>query len=111
MTNDALRYDAGKPPIHMVPPECIEALALHYGVGAKKYAEYNWAKGMLWTRCYDSLMRHALAWMRGEDIDKETGTSHLICVAWNALTLFWYQLKNVGVDDRPKFGGKNGKSS
>lgn len=100
---NGLRYDDGKPPISLVPPEIITALAEHYAKGAKKYQAYNWAKGMKYTRVYDSLMRHMLAWFGGEDYDKETGTHHAVSALWNCATLYWYHLKGVGEDDRPRF--------
>ena len=103
---EGLRYDDGKPRVDLVPPEVILALAAHYTVGAKKYEEHNWEKGMKWSRCYSSLMRHALAWQAGEDYDQETKTHHAVCVAWNALALYWYHIKGVGEDDRYAKVGK-----
>lgn len=99
--NAALRYDEDKPEVDLVPPEAILALAQHYTRGARKYERRNWEKGMAWSRCYNSLMRHALAWMGGEDRDPETGTHHMIAVAWNAIALFVYSVRGAGVDDRP----------
>lgn len=97
-----VRYDAGKPPIHLIPAEAILALAEHYGKGAQKYEPRNWEKGMDWSRCYNSLMRHALAWNLGEDADKETDSHHMIAVAWNAIALYFYAVKSLGTDDRSK---------
>lgn len=101
--NGGLRYNEGKAPIHLIPPEVIEAHAEHYRKGAEKYKPRNWERGMDWTKCYDSLMRHALAWMRGEDIDPENGSHHMVAVMWNAAALYWYWLKKVGKDDRPRY--------
>jgi hypothetical protein len=119
-----LRFDANKAPIHVLPPEWLKSLALeasklgpdcrldlippdvlahlglHYGVGARKYSDDNWKKGMSWTRCYDSGMRHMLEWRDGADFDKETSTPHTIAAAWNAFALAWYQLNGKGTDDR-----------
>jgi hypothetical protein len=97
----AVRYDAGKPRVDLIPAEFIEALARHYGVGAKKYAERNWEKGMSFSRCYASAMRHMLAFWRGEEIDEETGTPHVIAAAWNMAALHYYGVKGLGTDDRP----------
>jgi len=77
-------------------------LAAHYERGAKKYADRNWEKGMAWGKCFASLQRHAWAWMNGEDRDPETGTHHMISVAWNAIALFVYSVRKIGTDDRPK---------
>lgn len=101
--NGGLRYNTGKAPIHLIPPEVIEAHAEHYRKGAEKYEPRNWERGMDWSKCYDSLMRHSLAWMRGEDIDPENGSHHMVAVMWNAAALYWYWLKKVGKDDRPTY--------
>lgn len=97
----ALRYDADKPPVSLVPPDFILALAEHYGRGARKYEARNWEKGMFWSRCYDSAMRHLLAFWAGEDVDPETGTPHVIAVAWNMAALHHYMTAYRQGDDRP----------
>lgn len=103
-----LRYNKGKAPIHLIPPEGLFALAEHYGRGAEKYKERNWEKGMKWSHCYNSMMRHSLSWMQGEDKDPETGTHHMIAAAWNALALFVYYVRGIGEDDRPIIMPKDG---
>lgn len=96
-----VRFDGGKARYDLIPPEILEALAHHYGRGAAKYQDRNWEKGMLWCRCFASMMRHAWAWMRGEDTDPETGSHHMVAVAWNATALYVYSERNIGKDDRP----------
>jgi hypothetical protein len=96
----ALRYDGNKSRVDLIPPEFILALGHHFGVGAKKYAERNWEKGMSWSRCYASAMRHMLAFWNGEANDPETGSPHVICAAWNMCALHWYEAHGVGLDDR-----------
>ncbi len=100
-----LRYNEGKARFDLLPPEALEALAHHYGRGAAKYEARNWERGMAWCKCFASMMRHAWAWMRGEDVDPETGSHHMIAVAWNAIAIFTYATRQIGEDDRPQ-GGK-----
>ena len=111
MTNDAIRHDTDKPKIHLIPPEIITALAAQYTKGANKYPARNWEKGMDWDRCYDSMMRHALAWWGGEDYDTDaelkSTTHHLVAVMWNAAALYWYSLHKQGKDTRPTSMGDN----
>ncbi len=95
-----LRYDAEKARFDLLPPEALEELAMHYAKGAKKYADRNWEKGMNWGRCFASMMRHAWAFWRGEDYDAETGTHHMISVAWNAIAIYTYAVRKIGTDDR-----------
>lgn len=95
-----LRFDNGKSRVDLIPAEFILALGQHFGAGAKKYAEHNWAKGMSWSRCYACAQRHMLAFWNGEDIDGETGSPHVIAAAWNMCALHWYANHGVGNDDR-----------
>ena len=98
---DGLRFNTGKPRMDLLPPEALLALGEHYAKGAKKYEPRNWEKGMPWAECcFASLMRHAIAWLGGEDYDEETGSHHMIAVAWNALALFTYHARRIGRDDR-----------
>ena len=97
---EAKRFDEGKLRYSLLPQDGIDALARHYGVGAAKYGDFNWEKGMAHSRVLDSLLRHVAAYRRGEDVDADTGSLHLIAAAWNALTLAVYQMRGVGADDR-----------
>jgi len=96
----ALRYDAGKHRYDLIPHDALEELARVYTVGAAKYAERNWEKGMSWSRCFGSLMRHSWAFWRGETHDPETGCHHMAMAAWNCFALVSYDLRSAGKDDR-----------
>jgi hypothetical protein len=100
--NSGLRYDSGKPRFDLVPPEAMIELAAHYERGARKYADRNWERGMDWGKCFASMQRHSWAWAQGEDLDNETGTHHMIAVAWNAIALYTYAMRKIGNDDRVK---------
>lgn len=100
--NDGLRYVDGKPRFDLLPPASLFALADHFRKGCDKYAERNWERGMDWSKCFGSLMRHAWKWAWGEDVDSETGTHHMIAVAWNAMALYEYHIRKIGRDDRVK---------
>lgn len=83
----------------LIPAEFLWALATHYGIGAKKYADRNWEKGYRWSLSIDALERHLNAWKMGETYDMETGSHHLIAVAWHACALFIFQRRVRGTDD------------
>jgi hypothetical protein len=83
----------------LIPSEFLWKLAEHYGIGAKKYAPHNWEKGYKWSLSEDAMMRHYHLWKMGEDNDPETGSHHLIAVAWHAIALFSFQLRGLGTDD------------
>lgn len=98
--NGGLRYDDGKPRIDLIPPEFVFGLSDVLTQGAQKYAERNWERGMDYSRCFGSLMRHAWKFWLGEDVDAESGYHHMLHVAWNAMALFTYATRGIGVDDR-----------
>ncbi len=98
---EGVKYDEGKLPYHLLPPELLEGVAAVLQFGAEKYSARNWELGMDWSRPFGALMRHMWAWWRGEEADPETGFSHLwhagCCIAF----LIAYERRNVGKDDRP----------
>lgn len=98
--NGALRYNAEKAPVHLIPTDALMELVKVYREGAKKYAPRNWERGMDWSKCFDSLMRHSFAWLSGENLDAETECLHMAHAAWNALALVAYHLRDIGTDDR-----------
>lgn len=103
-----LRFSAGKPRYDLMPPEAVIALANHYLVGSRIYAERNWERGMAWGQCFRAVCSHAFKWLMGHDYDAETGTHHMIAVAWNAFALFTYHIRKIGTDDRPKTAALGG---
>jgi hypothetical protein len=86
----------------LIPVGALTALASHYGVGAKKYADNQWRKGYEWSKSYAALQRHLTQWWGGEDIDEETGSSHMAAVAWHSFTLLTFIEEHPDFDDRFK---------
>jgi hypothetical protein len=97
-----IKHDAGKSPISLIPVEAIIGEADVFAFGAQKYGRHNFRLGMDHTRVLDAAMRHLLAIVGGEDVDPESGKPHWAharcCLAMYA----YYQVKNVGTDDRYK---------
>jgi hypothetical protein len=83
----------------LIPRDFLWALAEHYGKGAQKYDDRNWERGYKWSLTLDALDRHLNAWLMGEDDDPETGSSHLIAVAWHVIALWWFHRHGKGTDD------------
>jgi hypothetical protein len=69
-----------------VIPECANV----FEYGLKKYAAWNWAKGMPWSVPVGCAMRHLVAWHAGEENDPESGLPHRGHVACNLVMLAWY---------------------
>jgi hypothetical protein len=87
----------------LIPRDFLWALAEHYGRGAQKYEDRNWERGYKWSLSVDALDRHLNAWLMGEDNDPETGSSHLVSVAWHAIALWWWHKRGLGTNDvRPQ---------
>lgn len=101
-----MRYNADKNRLELIPPEWPEGLAAVLTFGAKKYEDNLWRRGMKFSACLGSSLRHIYKWARGEENDPETGIHHLLHAAVNLLFLYTYQLDKVGTDDR--FGVSEG---
>ncbi len=106
MTDPCTGGSKGDKPSRMdlIPPDVLIELGVHYGRGAEKYPTGpdhipNWQLGYTWHLNLAALLRHLMAWADGEDTDEETGSNHLIAVAWHAFALRWFQIHDKGTDD------------
>lgn len=95
-----VKHDAGKLRFDLLPVEPLRELARVYTIGATKYADNNWRKGLAWGRVFAAMMRHAWSWWGGERNDPVDGQHHLASVAWCALTLIEYERTHPELDDR-----------
>lgn len=84
----------------LIPPNALTEIAEHYGRGSQKYADNNWRKGYKWSLSYDALCRHLAQFWDGEDYDEETGSKHIIAVAWHAIALSVFMDEQRDKDDR-----------
>ena len=91
----AVKFDQHKLDWMILPYDALEEIVKVLQFGAAKYARGNYANGsgLEYTRVLNSLMRHILAFARGEDIDPETGLSHMAHAGCNVLFLLHY-IKN-----------------
>lgn len=98
--------DEEKNRLELMPYDALWAVGKVYTFGARKYDDRNWEKGIKYSRIYGAMMRHCWAWWNREDNDPETGLSHMIHAAWNAITLVAYIIRGMDDwDDRPQKGG------
>lgn len=84
-----------KLPWELLPIEVIEEAVKVYQFGAEKYGENTWQKlenGK--ERYYAALMRHLVAWRKGETKDEESQLHPLSHVIWNAIALLWLEMNN-----------------
>ena len=92
---DKLRYD-------LIPVQPLEELVKVYTLGAKKYGDRNWEKGINFSRIFAAMMRHAWAYWKGEKYDTKDGQHHLASVAWNAFALMEFDNTHPELNDRKK---------
>lgn len=82
----------------LLPLAEIEDIVNVYTVGAEKYEADSWKNipdGF--ERYRAALLRHMVAYMKGERFDKDTGAMHLAQVCWNAIALLYYDKHNKGL--------------
>jgi hypothetical protein len=102
-----LKYDSEKPPVDLVPSAAILEIAKVLEFGSKKYAKWNWAKGINYTRLLAAAMRHILAYKEGEDKDAESNLSHIAHACCCLSFLLSFESRGlVHLDDRPKLEKK-----
>jgi len=92
--------DEGKSRWDLVPRSFQEVINV-YTMGARKYADRNWEKGIKWSRIFGAMMRHSWNWWWGETHDPVDGQHHLASAAWCALALMEYEETHPELDDRP----------
>ena len=72
------KYDYEKPQLYLLPPKSLYEVGKVLTFGAEKYDPHNSRKvDDLQNRYSSAAMRHILAHIDGEDLDEETGLSHL----------------------------------
>lgn len=93
--------------IRKVPMSCVSApvvmeMALGMMEGARKYGRHNYRiAGVRASVYYDAAMRHLMLWWEGQDIDPDSGISH-ISKAMSALHVLRDAMMNeMWTDDRP----------
>lgn len=89
----------GKGRPDLISPFATLRLAKWYELGSAKYGEYNWTKGMPFSRYLAALERHVIALKMGK-MDED----HLSAIAWNAFAIMHHQeLNEFEWDDLPKW--------
>lgn len=89
----------GKGHYDLITPFGIRRLAIWYELGAKKYADRNWEKGMPFSRYIDAAKRHLDKYIMGM-----TDEDHLAAAAWNILSIMHHEeLGQMEFDDMPHY--------
>lgn len=107
--NGAMREPStGKGRFDLISPFGLQRIARWYELGSLKYAERNWEKGIPFSRCMDSAMRHLNKYMMGM-----TDEDHLAAAAWNVIAMMHYEEtgQNEELDDLPHYDAEEKKTS
>lgn len=91
-----------KVPISTVPVPVLMEIGLGLQEGALKYGRHNYrAIGVRASVYFDAAFRHLGAWWEGEDIDAESGLSHVTKAITTLVVLRDSMIRGNLNDDRP----------
>lgn len=101
-TNPKDAVGTAKSPASVIPRGVVQELGLAMLEGARKYGRHNYRNaGVRASVYFDAANRHLDAWWEGEDVDPDSGLSHIIkCIA--SLTVLRDSMMHENwTDDRP----------
>jgi len=91
-----------KPQLQLIPPVFNEALAGALAAGAEKYGPWNWRGARVELMTYiGAIRRHTDAVLSGEEIDPDSGVSHLGHIAASCAILLDAAAAGMLEDNRP----------
>jgi hypothetical protein len=97
---EGTKHDDGKIRWDLIPLYPLYELAYVYTIGADKYEDENWRKGLKFKKLQRALMNHITKWFSGYERDEEDGQHHLASVAWIAFSLMEFERV---MRDNPEF--------
>lgn len=97
-----VKHDQGKLKLSLIPKEAIWEIGNALTYGANKYGEFNFRKGISHSRLLDAAMRHITEYISGEDIDSESGNTHISHALGSLAMLAWMVKHRPELDDRYK---------
>lgn len=97
-----MKYDSEKIQLELLSTKWLLGVGRVLTFGAKKYASHNWRKGIQQSRLLGASLRHILAYLDGEDLDQESGLSHLFHAS--CCLMFAAELKETRPDLDDRYG-------
>lgn len=95
-----VKDNRSKSRVDLIPGVALMAVGQVMAKGAEKYKPHNWRLGLSYSDTLGSALRHLFAFNEGEDLDPETGLSHVAHAACQVLFLLTYIATEGGTDDR-----------
>ena len=91
-----------KAPMSTVPCPVMMEVGVAMLEGALKYGRHNYrVSGVRASVYYDAQMRHMMQWWEGEDLDPDSGLSHVTKTIASLVVLRDAMMNDMWVDDRP----------
>jgi hypothetical protein len=91
-----------KAPMSAVPANVLAEVGVAMLEGASKYGRHNFrCAGVRASVYYDGVMRHLMSWWEGEDIDQDSGLSHVTKAITSLVVLRDAMMQGMCNDDRP----------
>lgn len=85
-----------------VPSSVLAEVAVGMTEGARKYARHNWrVAGVRGSIYYDATLRHLFKWWEGEDLDPDSGLSHITKAITSLVVMRDAMINEKFTDDRP----------
>lgn len=101
--NPKKAFGSTKPSPAFIPPVAILEEAVVMALGASKYGPFNWNEFPVdASTYYSAAMRHLMSWFTGENIDPESGASHLAHARACLAILIDSQVGGTLIDNRPQ---------
>jgi hypothetical protein len=94
------KYDTNKLQWNLMDFTFLDEMVDIMTFGANKYGANNW-QGLdnAEARYFAAAMRHLSTYHQGDDVDRESGISHLAHAAVNIMFLAYFQRKNIWTQD------------
>ena len=101
-TNPKDMVGTRKAPMSTVPANVLAEVGVAMLEGACKYGRSNYrVAGVRSSVYYDAVMRHLFSWWEGEDIDPDSGMSHITKAITSLVVLRDAMIQDMATDDRP----------
>lgn len=98
----AVKDDAFKPQLGLIPKAALDEEAAVFAFGSTKYDVHNWRKGMPWSKMINAALRHLTSFNDGDDFDNESALHHLAHVRACCAFLIEWTTTHPELDDRYK---------
>ena len=101
-TNPKDAVGVTKSPLSVVPTQVIHEVGVAMLEGALKYGRHNYRDaGVRASVYYDATQRHLDSWFEGEDLDPDSGLSHITKAIASLMVLRDAMMNDMVNDDRP----------